>query len=59
MALYRFAGRRPRMASSARVSDSARVVGDVQQHHKDFWTYGKQLYVDLAARCPRDLERIG
>ena len=37
----------------------ARVVGDVQQHHKDFWVYGKQLYVDLAERYPRDFERIG
>ena len=23
-----------------------RIIGDVEQRHKDFWTYGKQLYVD-------------
>jgi carbonic anhydrase/acetyltransferase-like protein (isoleucine patch superfamily) len=37
----------------------ARIVGDVEQRHKDFWSYGKQLYVDLAARYPTQFERIG
>jgi carbonic anhydrase/acetyltransferase-like protein (isoleucine patch superfamily) len=37
----------------------AREVGAVKQSQKDFWTYGKQLYVDLASRYPRDFERIG
>ena len=37
----------------------ARIVGDVQQKHKDFWVYGKQLYVDLAKRYPHELEQIG
>jgi carbonic anhydrase/acetyltransferase-like protein (isoleucine patch superfamily) len=36
-----------------------RIAGDVEQRHKDFWTYGKQLYVDLAARYPAEFERIG
>ena len=36
----------------------ARIAGEVQQRHKDFWTYGKQLYVDLAARYPLEFERI-
>jgi len=36
----------------------ARFVGPVEQRHKDFWTYGKQLYVDLAARYPTEFERI-
>ena len=36
----------------------ARISGIVKQRHKEFWTYGKQLYVDLARRYPRDLERI-
>jgi len=35
------------------------IAGDVQQHHKDFWTLGKQLYVDLAAQYPTEFERIG
>jgi carbonic anhydrase/acetyltransferase-like protein (isoleucine patch superfamily) len=36
----------------------AKISGTVEQRHKDFWTYGKQLYVDLAKRYPRELERI-
>jgi len=37
----------------------AEVIQEVQPHHKDFWTYGKRLYVDLAHRYPNELERIG
>lgn len=37
----------------------AAVAGEVQQRHKDFWLYGKQLYVDLAHRYDRELQRIG
>lgn len=37
----------------------AEIVGEVQQKHKDFWVYGKQLYVDLAKRYPQELEQIG
>ncbi len=37
----------------------AEVIREVQPHHKDFWIYGKQLYVDLAHRYPEELERIG
>ena len=36
----------------------ARIVQDVQSHHKEFWTRGKQLYVDLAHRYPEELKRI-
>jgi len=36
----------------------ARIVRDVQAHHKEFWTHGKQLYVDLAHQYPEKLERI-
>ena len=36
----------------------ARIVGAVEARHKEFWTYGKQVYVDLARRYPRELERI-
>lgn len=37
----------------------ARVIGDIKEHHREFWTYGKQLYIDLARRYPNELERIG
>jgi carbonic anhydrase/acetyltransferase-like protein (isoleucine patch superfamily) len=33
-------------------------AGEVQERHRAFWRYGKQLYVDLAARYPREFERI-
>jgi carbonic anhydrase/acetyltransferase-like protein (isoleucine patch superfamily) len=35
-----------------------RIIGDVQERHKEFWRYGKQLYVDLAKRYPSALEKI-
>lgn len=35
-----------------------KIIGDVQQKHKDFWTYGKQLYVDLAADYPEKFEKL-
>lgn len=34
------------------------ILGPVQKKHKDFWTYGKQLYVDLAKEYPEKLQRI-
>jgi len=34
------------------------ISGPVQKKHKDFWTYGKQLYVDLAREYPEKLQRI-
>jgi carbonic anhydrase/acetyltransferase-like protein (isoleucine patch superfamily) len=36
-----------------------KVVGPVEERHTAFWTYGKQLYVDLAGEYPHKLERIG
>ncbi|OPY90709.1 MAG: serine acetyltransferase [Syntrophus sp. PtaU1.Bin208] len=36
----------------------AKVVGDVQPRHKEFWTWGKQLYVDLARSYPEKLKRL-
>jgi carbonic anhydrase/acetyltransferase-like protein (isoleucine patch superfamily) len=36
----------------------AGLTGDVQKRHKDFWSYGKQLYVDLAHKYPKEFERI-
>ena len=35
-----------------------KIMGDVKQKHKDFWTYGKQLYVDLAKEYPDKFEKI-
>ncbi len=34
------------------------ILGPVQKKHKEFWTYGKQLYVDLAQEYPDKLKRI-
>jgi carbonic anhydrase/acetyltransferase-like protein (isoleucine patch superfamily) len=36
-----------------------KIIGDVQEKHKTFWTYGKQLYIDLAKDYPAKFERIG
>ena len=37
----------------------ARITGDVQEKHRQFWNYGKQLYIDLAKRYPQEFEQIG
>jgi len=37
----------------------ATIAGEVRQDQKDFWLYGKQLYIDLAHRYEKELERIG
>jgi len=34
------------------------IIGDVKQKHKDFWTYGKQLYVDLAGEYPEKFVKL-
>jgi carbonic anhydrase/acetyltransferase-like protein (isoleucine patch superfamily) len=34
-----------------------KIIGDVEQRHKDFWSYGKQLYVDLAREYPDKLKK--
>jgi len=34
------------------------IIGDVLPKHKDFWTYGKQLYVDLAKEYPEKFEQL-
>lgn len=36
-----------------------KIIGDVLEKHKEFWTYGKQLYIDLAKEYPEKYERIG
>jgi len=38
----------------------AKIVGDVNERHQALWTYGKQLYVEMAARytAPGAFERI-
>jgi len=35
-----------------------KIIGKVKQKHKDFWTYGKQLYVDLAKDYPGKFEKL-
>ncbi len=35
-----------------------KIIGNVKQKHKDFWTYGKQLYVDLAREYPEKFEKL-
>jgi carbonic anhydrase/acetyltransferase-like protein (isoleucine patch superfamily) len=35
-----------------------KVTGDVQPRHKEFWTWGKQLYVDLAKSYKEKLKRL-
>ena len=37
----------------------ARIVGNITEEQKEFWLWGKQLYVDLAHQYPQALERIG
>lgn len=36
-----------------------RKIGPTLDRHKEFWNYGKQLYVDLAGEYPDKFERIG
>ena len=36
-----------------------KIIGDTLERHRKFWTYGKQLYIDLAKEYPDKLERIG
>jgi len=35
-----------------------KILSDVLPRHKEFWEYGKQLYVDLAKEYPSKLKRI-
>jgi len=35
------------------------ILGNTRDKHKEFWTYGKQLYIDLAKEYPDKIERIG
>ena len=35
------------------------IIGRTLDKHKKFWTYGKQLYIDLAKEYPEKFERIG
>ncbi|HNY72164.1 MAG TPA: hypothetical protein PLU95_01470 [Syntrophales bacterium] len=34
------------------------IMGDVLPKHKEFWTYGKQLYIDLAAEYADNFEKL-
>ena len=35
-----------------------KIIGEVKQKHKDFWTYGKQLYEDLAREYPEKFKKL-
>jgi len=35
-----------------------KVIGDVEARHKEFWAWGKQLYVDLARSYQEKLKRL-
>lgn len=37
----------------------ARPIGPVADEHRAFWTWAKDLYVDLARRYPAGLRRVG
>ncbi|MCD6534861.1 MAG: gamma carbonic anhydrase family protein [Deltaproteobacteria bacterium] len=36
----------------------AKEISKVNEQHKKFWNYGKDLYVDLAARYPQGCKRL-
>lgn len=36
----------------------AKVIGEVKDRHKEFWAWGKQIYVDLARSYPGKLRRL-
>ena len=35
-----------------------KIIGKTREKHKKFWTYGKQLYIDLAKEYPEKFQRI-
>jgi len=37
----------------------AQITDDVQSDQKAFWSYVKDLYIDLAHRYPKEFEKIG
>ena len=36
-----------------------KIIGRTMKKHKEFWTYGKRLYNDLAKEYPLKFEKIG
>jgi carbonic anhydrase/acetyltransferase-like protein (isoleucine patch superfamily) len=36
-----------------------KIIGNTLERHKEYWTYGKQLYIDLAKEYPAKFQRIG
>jgi carbonic anhydrase/acetyltransferase-like protein (isoleucine patch superfamily) len=45
-------------AEKVAVGVPAKVIGDVTDQHKAMWTYGKQLYQDLARRYPDGMREL-
>ena len=41
------------------VGNPAKIKGEVKKRQKEFWLYGKQLYIDLAHQYPHKFEKIG
>ena len=35
-----------------------KIVGDVKEKHKEFWSFGKKLYVDLAKKYPKVFRKL-
>ena len=35
-----------------------KIIGKTKEKHKKFWTYGKQLYIDLAKEYPEKFHQI-
>jgi phenylacetic acid degradation protein len=46
---------------SLAVGVPAKVIGPITEKHEAIWTYGKQLYIEMAARyrAPGAFERVG
>lgn len=36
----------------------AKVIGDVQDRHKERWSWGKNIYLDLSQRYPKGLKKL-
>ena len=46
-------------AGKIAVGVPAKVIGDVEEKHRTIWTMAKELYINLAERYPKGLEKIG
>jgi hypothetical protein len=58
MTVYQYGDWVPKSEKNTCVIDSARVIRVVLLRRKDFWIYGKQLYIDLAREYPGKLKKL-